>query len=131
MVKGKVAKVAKVLPIEKIGEYAFLVCLLVAVIAGLAWSRVTDYQGSISLALVILGAVIGLITVTEKEVTPFLLAAVALLVANTGAVFIVINNVVGGLGTAINGVVVNIATFVAPAAIILSVKSVYALARKA
>lgn len=128
MVKGKIAKV---LPIEKIGEYAFLVCLLVAVIAGLAVSRLTDYQGSISLALVILGAVIGLITVTEKEITPFLLAAVALLVANTGAVFIVINDVVGGLGTAINGVVVNIATFVAPAAIILSVKSVYALARKA
>lgn len=125
MVKG----VAKVLPIAKIGEIAFLVCLLVAVIAGLAVSKLTaDQNAWVGVALVILGAIIGLVTITEKEVTPFLIAAVALLVAGAGT-FLALDFAVSGLGTAINGVVVNIARFVAPAAIILSVKGIYALAK--
>jgi hypothetical protein len=114
----------------KVGEYAFIVVLIVAVVAGLAVSQLNANQLAwVSLALAVLGIVIGFTMITEKEVTAFLIVAVALIVANTTGAFLTFNNIYGGFGTAVNQVVVNIATFVAPAAVILSVKGIYALAR--
>jgi len=116
--------------LEKLGEYAFLACILVAVVAGIA-SSVTDVSaGWIALTLVILGVIVSFTTITEKEVTPFLLAAIALTVASSGGWFLVINEAVADLGTLINTIVLNITAFVAPAAIILATKSVYELARQ-
>jgi len=115
---------------EKLGEYAFLACVLIAIVAGIA-SSVTDISaGGITLALVILGVIIGFTTITEKEVTPFLLAAIALTVTSSGGWFLTINEVLAELGTTINTIVLNITAFVAPAAIILATKSVYELARQ-
>jgi len=116
--------------LKKLGEYAFLACIFIAIVAGIA-SSVTDVSaGWIALALVILGVIVGFTTITEKEVTPFLLAAIALTVASSGGWFLVINEAVAELGTAINTIVLNITAFVAPAAIILATKSVYELARR-
>ena len=121
---------------EKAGEYAFLVCILVALIAGLATPWVSAIvQGYVSVLLVILGIVIGLTTITEKETTPFLVAAIALVVAAIGGTalgggFLAINSVASPVGTMIQGIVVNIATFTAIAAIIIAVKAVYALASR-
>jgi hypothetical protein len=58
------------------------------------------------------------------------LAAVAFTVVSSGGWFLVINEAVATLGTVINAVVFSIASFVAPAAIILASKTVYELARK-
>lgn len=80
--------------------------------------------------LVILGVIVGFTTITEKEIAPFLLAAIALTVVSSGGWFLVINDAVAELGTVISTIVFNIAAFVAPAAIILATKSVYKLARK-
>jgi len=115
----------------KVGEYAFIVVLIVAVVAGLAVSKLdANQQAWVTLALVVLGIVIGLTMITEKEVTAFLMTAVALIVSSGVASFVNLNTLYGGFGTAVAQVVANIATFVAPAAIILSVKGIYALARK-
>jgi len=108
-----------------------LICLLIAVVAGAAVGQLTVEQAAwVGVALVVLGIVVGLTTIAEKEVTPFLLAAVVLLVAGGAGAFIPLNLAVEGLGTAINAIVVNLVRFVAPAAVILSAKSIYALARK-
>lgn len=115
---------------EKLGEYAFLACIVIAVLAGIATGFADFSSGGIALALVILGVIVGLTTITEEEVTPFLLAAVAFTVASSGGWFLVINDVVTTLGTVINAILFNIASFVAPAAIILATKAVYELARK-
>jgi len=115
---------------EKVGEYAFLACIAIAVVAGIASVAVDFNTAWVALVLVILGVVVGFTTITEKEVTPFLLAAVALTVASSGGWFLVINDAVAKLGTLINSVLFNIASFVAPAAIILATKMVYELARK-
>lgn len=115
---------------EKLGEYAFLACIMIAVAAGIA-SGVGDFSSAwIALVLVVLGVVVGFTTITEKEATPFLLAAIALTVASSGGWFLIINEAVAKLGTVMNGVLFNIASFVAPAAIILATKMVYELARK-
>lgn len=114
----------------KMGEYAFLACIVIAVLAGVATGFADFNVGWVALALVILGMVIGFTTITEQEVAPFLVAAIAFSVASSGGWFLVINEAVATLGTVINSIVFNIASFVAPAAIILATKSVYQLARK-
>jgi hypothetical protein len=115
---------------EKLGEYAFLACIVIAILAGIATGFAGSSTGWVALALVILGVIVGFTTVTEEEVTPFLLAAIAFTVASSGGWFLVINEAVATLGTVINAIVFNIASFVAPAAIILATKTVYELARK-
>ncbi len=115
---------------QKIGRYAFMAFVIVAILAGIAAGVGGKAAfGWVTLAMVILGIIVGLTTVTEKETMPFLTAAIALLVANAGRVFLVIDEVVPLLGTIIDAILVNIAAFVAPAAIILSVKSIYNLAK--
>lgn len=148
---------------EQIGEYAFIVCVIIAGIAGLALGyqygvneenygidpdatqAVTDAinnSGWIVLVLVILGVIIGLTTITEKEASTFLMGAIALIVANVGfgiagsgtlvsGTFKVIDLVVRPLGSMITFILIYITSFVAPAAVILALKAVYALARKA
>lgn len=115
---------------EKLGEYVFLACIVIAIVAGIVAGLGDFSTGWVALALVVLGVIVGFTTITEKEATSFLLAAIALTVASSGGWFLVINEAVAKLGTVINAIVFNIAAFVAPAAIILATKSVYELARR-
>jgi hypothetical protein len=114
---------------DKLGEWAFLACVIIAVLAGIAAGAVAEYAGWITLALVVLGVIVGLLNVSEKETTAFLVAAIALIVAG-GAGFSAINTVVGGLGTAIATILGNVAAFVAPAAVIVALKGIWAMAKK-
>lgn len=151
---------------EKIGEYAFIACIIIAGIAGLVlgfqygiaegemppdfetMSNVMDNSGWIMLVLVILGIIVSLTTITEKEVSAFLIAAIALIVANVGmfgamtfgeyggagmvgGIFKIIDLVVRPLGSMITFILMYITAFVAPAAVLLALKAVYALAKKA
>jgi len=115
---------------EKAGEYAALLCIIVAVLAGLAtpWLAAAT-AGYIAILLVVLGIIIGLTTISEKEVTAFLITALVFVVAST-APFTPIDAVAAPLGTMLNKVVQNIAVFIAPAALIVAFKAVYALAAK-
>ena len=115
---------------EKAGEYAFLVGVAVAVLAALAKLVMTvdaTTAGYVSALLVLLGIVVGLLNITEKESQPFLLAAVALLVAGTAS-FAALNTALANLGTFLDQVVGNLSVLVAPAAVILAVKSTWAMA---
>ena len=143
---------------EKVGEYAFIAFVIIAIIGGLyigyldsTYDHFTPYTnvkidgpvkdptlyqvpeklhdtlGIFQLVLVILGIICGIATVTEKEATAFLIAAIALAVVR-GAVFLPLNYL-APLGYMAMWIVNFIATFVAPAAIIIAVKAVWALAR--
>jgi hypothetical protein len=113
-----------------IGRWAFMVVVLVALLAGLvAGFGGRAALGWVSLVMVILGIIVGLTNLSEKEAIPFLTAAIALLVANSGQVFLVIDEVAKPLGTVINAILTTLAAFVAPAAIILAVKAIYNLAK--
>jgi len=133
---------------EKVGEYAFIIFVVIAIIGGLyigyvdstyqttnvidpsAYSipdKLHDTLGIFQLILVILGIICGLITITEKEATAFLIAAIALAVVK-GATFLPLNYL-SPLGYMAMWIVNFIATFVAPAAIIIAIKAVWALAR--
>ena len=121
---------------SKAGEWAYLVSVVIAVLAGIAAAAGFGASSWVAVLLVILGAVVGLLNISEKETTAFLVATVALVVASLGAsvngltgTFSVLN-VVPGLGTLINAIVANIAIFAAPAAVIVAVKAIMNLAGK-
>lgn len=114
----------------KIGEWAFIIFVTIAILAGLTAGIVGGATlGWITLVMVILGIIIGFTTITTKEAPTFLTAAIALLVANAGGVFLTIDKILAPLGTIINAIMSNIAAFVAPAAIILAIKAIVGIAR--
>lgn len=112
----------KILP--TIGFLAFLVALVLGIIGGIA----APDNGGIILILIIMGVLVGLLNITEKEVMPLLLAAVALIVVG-GATFEPLNKVVANLGTWLDHIVNYFAIFMAPAAVINAIKTLFAVAR--
>lgn len=113
---------------SNIGYYAFLLGILIAVIAGLvaaAGQLDALAAGTVGLVLIILGLVVGLINLIEKDVTAFLLAVVALTAVGATA---------GGLalipyiGAPLASVVNYIAAFVTPAAVVVAIKTIWDLA---
>lgn len=110
----------------KMGQYAFIVGVILAVLAGLVSKALAQYTGIVVLVLVILGLVVGFLNITEKEMTPFLVAAVALIVTGTASNSLA---VIPAVGPYLQNIVQNIAVFVTPAALIVSLKAVNALAR--
>lgn len=120
---------------EKAGEYAFIAFVIIAILAGLimgAWSdlQTPDNEGWINLIMVILGIIVGFTTITEKESQPFLIAAIALVVAvQMSDPFGAINKIADPLGTIADYIVRYIAAFAVPAAVIHAIKTVYSLAK--
>ncbi|HLD83476.1 MAG TPA: hypothetical protein VI979_01320 [archaeon] len=110
---------------EKMGEYAFLAGIAIAVLTGLASGAIAAYATWTSLLLALLGIVVGLLNISEKETTAFLVAAIALVTAGTAS-FAAID--MYGVGAILDGVVKNIAVLVSPAAVIVAVKAIYSLA---
>lgn len=123
--------------LEEIGKYAFTVFVLVAIIMGLVtgymkWQEMDAYADTIAwvtLVMLILGVIVGLTMITAKEVTPFLIAAIALAVISGGA-FSSLGAIHDLLGYWATDTVNLIVAFVAPAAVILAIKSVLALAKE-
>jgi hypothetical protein len=108
--------------LKLVGKAAFIIGLVIAVIIG-ALGISTEWW---LLALVILGLIVGFLNITEKEVSNFLIAAIALILVGT---------IGGGLGTIptigdyLAAIVSNIAVFVVPAALVVSLKTVWSLAK--
>lgn len=107
----------------RIGEWAFLAGLLLALVLGIFQQALAAETAT--LILVVLGIVVGLFNIAQKETHDFLLVAVALLVAGAAGL-----GTLPGVGTYLSAILKNIASFVAPAAVIVAVKAVYGLARK-
>ncbi len=112
-----------------LGFAAFIVGMALAVIGGI-W--IQD-SGTIVLILVIAGIIVGLFNITSKEMLPFLIAGIALVVAGSvggsNAGFAPLNDIIGGFGDTINSIVGYIANFMVPAAIINAIKMLWQVAR--
>lgn len=112
---------------RKMGEWAFIVGVLIAVIIGLFSGNLTgDTKGWLVLLLVVLGLIVGFLNITESETTPFLVAAIALLITGTASESLRIIPTIGGY---LAGIVAAIAVFVAPAAIVVALKAIQSLAK--
>lgn len=111
---------------QSVGNWAFILGVIIAILAGLfAGSLDASMAGWVTLVLVVLGLVVGLLNINDKETSGFLIAAIALMAvgtANLGSIDMV--------GVYLASMVQNIAAFVAPAALIVALKAVYNLASK-
>jgi hypothetical protein len=131
---------------EEIAQYAFMAFVAIAVIAGLAvgymafdeksWTAtasVADANAYVTLIMLILGVIVGLVSITTKEVRPFLIAAIALIVTGVSvdvwSPFLAIE-ALELLYYWATGILNYIVAFAAPAAVLISIRSIWALARE-
>jgi FtsH-binding integral membrane protein len=108
-----------------IAALAFIAGYALSVIAGIWWE---DNEGVIT-ALVIMGLIVGLLNVTGREIMPYLIAAIALLVVGNFGAFSALDEVRDGLGTDLNDIVRLMAIFTAPAAVIQAIRAGIVLAK--
>jgi hypothetical protein len=81
--------------------------------------------------MLILGIIVGLVSITTKEVIPFLIASIALMVTRVGLdVWEPLSTIHDLLYYWAKGILDYIVAFVAPAAVVISIRSIWALAQK-
>ena len=102
----------------KIGKWAFIGGLVVAVLAGLFFQ-----PGWAVWVLAILGVIVGLLNVTAEDTRAFLLASIALTLSATAL------NTLPLLGTALSFILPFVVAFVAGATIVIALKELFQTAR--
>ncbi|MEK6947350.1 MAG: hypothetical protein AABX32_07125 [Nanoarchaeota archaeon] len=116
---------------KQIGNYSFIVGVIVALVLGLASKQVGAAQVWLLSLLVLLGLVVGFLNVSGKDTKDFLMVTVALVVVAFAA-----KEVIAGwtdvkfVGPYLSGVFVSLLTFVVPASIVVALKEVYQLAKE-
>ena len=101
-----------------IGFIAAILGLVLSFFAGIFLPS----HGVVILILVILGIVIGAFSVNAKEIMLVLVASIALIAVGTVG-FDPLNDIVYGMGDALNGIVNYLARLMAPAAVIAAVRA--------
>ena len=104
---------------QKIGSWAFILGVLIAIVAGLLGTSV--FGGAAEWLPFVF--IIGLLNIADKEITAFLVAVIALLAA-AGVPWAAIPVIGAWLGAIFN----YIASLMAPAAVIVGLKAVWNLA---
>lgn len=107
--------------LSKIGFWAFIIGFILAIVGGL----ISAQNSLIVVILIILGLIIGLLNITGKEITLFLIATIALIV--TGHVFTSLT--VLGIGKYLDQILGYVATLMAPAAVVASIKALWAVGK--
>src|SRR3989344_5397160 len=115
---------------SQLGSWAVLLGLVLAVLSALV-ALDANLGNMITLLLVVIGVVVGLLNVTDKETVAFLVASIAFMVSVGGLAPLVI--ALGGASGFVGGFVAkmlsNIAVFVAPAAAIVAIKAIYDISK--
>lgn len=103
---------------QHVGKWAFIVGLLIAVVAGVGFN-----QPWFAWVLAILGLIVGLLNITAEETQRFLLAAIGLMLSATA-----IQSVpwVGDYGTQILGYVVS---FIGAAVLVVALRALFVTAK--
>ena len=116
---------------KELGKWAFIigvvVALILGIVGGIGSSLGATATAWLGLLLVVLGLIVGFSNITAKEATLFLVAAIALLVANTAGLT-GLNTLIPYLGSIFAGIVTFLLVMVAPAALVVAVKTFYKLA---
>jgi len=102
----------------RIGKWAFVVGLVIAVLAGLFFQPAWAVW-----VLAILGVIVGFLNVTAEDTRGFLLAAIALTLSATAL------NTLPVVGTAFSLVLPYVVAFVAGATIVVALKELFQTAR--
>jgi uncharacterized membrane protein YdbT with pleckstrin-like domain len=104
---------------EMVGKWAFIIGLVVAVLAGILFQ-----PGWAIWVLAILGVIVGLLNVTAEETRGFLLASIALTISATAL------NTLPIVGTTLSYVLPFVVAFVAGGMIVVALKELFQTARR-
>jgi len=102
----------------RIGKYTFIIGLVIAVAAAI----VLQFTWIMWL-LAVLGVIVGFLNVTKEETRSFLLAAIGLMLAATSV------QVVPFIGDLITRIMSNLVVFIAPAVLVVALKSLFETAK--
>jgi hypothetical protein len=110
---------AKAMKTGEVGSWAFIVGLVIAVVLGVAPMLLT--AANTVLLLGILGIIVGLLNIGDKEIHTYLMANIAFLVASGSLLGLAA--VIPMLGVYLSGIIGDIVIFVAPGAAIVALNS--------
>ena len=107
----------------KLGSWAFLIGVVLALLVGIMQKDSASIGGNMIYVLVILGIIIGLLNIAGHEVAPFLMAGTVLVIVSTfGA------SVIGEIAL-FQRILEALTTLFVPATIIVALKHVFSLAK--
>ena len=118
--------------LAKAGAWAFLIGIIIAILAGIFWEPWIEDAGAtpyISGFLAILGLIVGIIaffglgTITKEEIPNFLIAA--LVIVGIGATATLFGNLPDPVGWLFENVAKALAVFIAPAAGLLAIRAIW------
>lgn len=123
---------------DRIARWAFIAFVIIAIVMGLVVGTMVNSGNSnsatadeyVTLVLLILGVIFGLVTLPVKEVQPFLIATIALVVAGLSAgtgVWSPLSRIqsISLLSDWATGILKYLLVFAVPAAVIVALKAMY------
>jgi len=120
---------------QKVGSYAFLVGILLAIIIGVLAAfvpaTVQGVAGITTLLLVVLGLIVGILNIKDKHITDFLVAAIAVaMVGGTAGGLLALDQMIKPVGTMLVLIIGNIVAMAVAAALVVGLKQIFALAKQ-
>ena len=103
-------------------KLVFLLGILVAIIVGIFG----EFRG-VGLLLLFLGLIVGFISIEKKDNVNFMIAVLTLLMVINVSNLIKIDDIIPKLGSYLQAIIINVAIFMSPAAVIVALKEVYNL----
>ena len=113
--------------LQRIGSWVFIVGVVLAIL----FPIFTELSPWLTSLLIVLGLVVGFLNITTKETQPFLLAALALVIVSGFSSTSDVITQVAQIGPVLGRVFTGILLLVVPATIVVALRSIYSLARKA
>ncbi len=110
--------------IKFVGKWAFLIGLVIAVLA----SFLTGYATTIALTLFILGLVVGFLNISEKDSNKFLVANIALLTGGIASITAI--SIIGVVSSYLNTILGSFVAFVSAAALVVAIKAIFETSKK-
>jgi hypothetical protein len=102
--------------LQKFGTFSFLAGIVIAIIFGIIPSlRNLTW---VAIVLMILGILVGLLNIADKNISLFLLAAISLVAMSTSL------NTMPVIGDMLRSIIINLVQFVGPAALIVSIVAI-------
>jgi hypothetical protein len=106
--------------LAKIGSFTFILGVIISVLVGLAGTLNWITAGTIGIAavvLVVLGLIVGILNISDKEVTKFIIAAIGLAVGS-----VALSNILGFF-------IMPFSAFVSAAVFLPALKAIYSISK--
>lgn len=113
---------------ESLGAWAFIIGLVLALVLAITPTLLSS--GWTVLVLGIVGIIVGLLNIGDKELMLYLIANIAFISAATGFSSVLATLPIGNVGVSfLTGFVHNILLFVAPGAAVVALKALYEISK--